>query len=193
MNHYPHHLIFEGAELCGKSFLMSQVYDVLERRYNKSGNVLDGCHWFNCDVGIFGTAHGLPCLRSYLDIMEELKDSNLLLEKFYLSDKIYNRLYNKMERDYRVIESRLRELAFKIIAIKVDPDPEIFQKRLQDRLKLYPHYERIAHTPDWYLRQQEEYQAELKKTSLPYLEIDLTRIPNPAAVDKIFSWLGENK
>jgi hypothetical protein len=30
------HLIFEGAELAGKSWLMSRVYDYLERKDNKN-------------------------------------------------------------------------------------------------------------------------------------------------------------
>ena len=50
-----HHLIFEGAELSGKSWLISQVYNYLEPKYNQSDFILDGCNWFNCDVGIYGT------------------------------------------------------------------------------------------------------------------------------------------
>ena len=60
-----HHLIFEGAELAGKSWIMSQIYDQLEPKYNKNKVVLDGCHWFNSDVGIFGTEFGRPVIDHY--------------------------------------------------------------------------------------------------------------------------------
>ena len=39
-----HHLIFEGAELSGKSWIMSQIYNYLEPKYNQSKDILDGCH-----------------------------------------------------------------------------------------------------------------------------------------------------
>ena len=55
MKNPKHNIIFEGPELVGKSYLMSQIYDYLEPKYNSGGKIMDGCHWFNCDVGIFGT------------------------------------------------------------------------------------------------------------------------------------------
>lgn len=90
-----HHIIFEGAELSGKSYLMSQVYNYLEPKYNNNGGVLDGCHWLNCDVGIYGTKHGKSVIKNYMGIAKELKDKNLLFEKFHVSDIIYNRLHRK--------------------------------------------------------------------------------------------------
>ena len=61
-----HHLIFEGAELAGKSWIMSQVYNHLEPKYNSNQGLLDGCHWFNCDVGVFGSEHGRRVIGQYL-------------------------------------------------------------------------------------------------------------------------------
>src|SRR5512145_322970 len=74
-----HHLIFEGAELSGKSWLMSQIYDRLEPKYNRNKNILDGCHWFNCDVGVYGTEHGKPVIEHFCRIFAELQDKNLLV------------------------------------------------------------------------------------------------------------------
>ena len=50
------HLIFEGAELSGKSWVMAQIYKRLEPAGATSSDVLNGCYWFNCDLGFFGTA-----------------------------------------------------------------------------------------------------------------------------------------
>jgi len=91
------HIIFEGAELSGKSWVMSQIYEYLEIRSNTSKNILNGCHWFNCDNGLFGSNSGKVLIESYLDMFKKLKDKNLILEKFHISDLIYNRIYNKKE------------------------------------------------------------------------------------------------
>ncbi len=186
-----HHLIFEGADLAGKSWLMSQIYDHLESKYNKSGYLLDGCHWFNCDVGIFGTKHGKPIIKSYLKIFSELKNKNLLIEKFHLSDIIYNRLHNNNEINYQDVEKQLQLLNFKIILITLPEDKKIINKRIKDRLNLYQHYERILRNPDWYIKQQKEYLKEIKKINLPYLIINTNNLPDNNLVKQILTWLEE--
>ncbi|MDD4271280.1 MAG: hypothetical protein PHF50_00560 [Patescibacteria group bacterium] len=186
-----HHLIFEGAELAGKSWLMSRIYDQLEPKYNKSGYLLDGCHWFNCDIGVYGTKHGRPVIESYLKIFTELKNSNLLVEKFYLSDIIYSRLHRHKEINYKKTEQHLKKLGFKIILITLPPDKKIIQARINDRLKLYPHYERILRRPDWYIKQQQEYLKEIKKTTLPYLIIETEKLPDNNLTEQILKWIKE--
>src|SRR4030042_6293922 len=99
-----HHLIFEGAELAGKSWIISQVYDFLDAKYNKEKLVLDGCHWFNSDVGIFGTRHGKFCIERYVEMLEKLRINNVLFEKFHISDIIYNRMHRNKEINYAKIE-----------------------------------------------------------------------------------------
>ena len=186
-----HHLIFEGAELAGKSWIMSQVYNHLETKYNQSKLVLDGCHWFNCDVGVFGTKHGQPVIKSYLKIFKELKEENILIEKFYLADKIYNRLHWQKEINYSAIEKKLKKQNFKIILITFPEDEEVLKKRIQDRLNLYPHYEKILQDPAWYIKQQQEYLAEIKKTKLPYLIINTNVLPDHNLVEEILTWIKE--
>lgn len=187
----PHHLIFEGAELSGKSWVMSQVYDFLEPKYNKNKFVLDGCHWFNCDVGIYGTKFAKPIISHYLQIFNYLKNNNLLIEKFHLSDIVYNRLHQRKEINYQREEQQLKKLRFKIILITFPENKQLLKRRIKDRLNLYPHYERILQNPDWYIGQQKEYLAEVKKTKLPYLIIKTNKLPNNNLVNKILNWLGE--
>lgn len=188
-----HHLIFEGAELSGKSWVMSGVYDHLEPKYNRNKVVLDGCHWFNSDVGVYGTKHGKNVIGFYLKIFSELKNKNLLVEKFHLADKIYNRLHNRKEIDYRMTETNLNKMGFKIILLTFPEDKKILEKRISDRLKLYPHYERILREPDWYIGQQKEYLKEIKKTKLPYLILKTKNFPDKTLVKKILVWIGEKK
>src|SRR3989339_490556 len=188
-----HHLIFEGAELSGKSWLVSQIYDYLEPKYNQNKVTLDGCHWFNCDVGVYGTNTGKPVIRHYLKIFQALQDKNLLIEKFHLSDIVYNRLHRQREIDYQAIERQLQKLHFKIILSTFPDDKNILKKRIADRLALYPHYERILREPEWYLRQQREDMAEITKSTLEYLVVETNQLPDVKLVQKILKFIKEKQ
>lgn len=194
MKNKKHHLIFEGAELVGKSFLMSQIYDVLEKRDNSHKKILNGCHWFNCDVGIFGTPQGQNVINKYIDILEILKDKNVLLEKLHLTDHVYHLLYDNKKTDYISQEKRLKELNAKIILITVK-DQSVFAERLPDRINNTPHYKRVAQTPADYWRQQETYLKLIKHSQLDHIIIDFSKPLDKKfvrnQVDKILKWIGE--
>ncbi len=185
-----HHLIFEGAELTGKSFIISKIYDYLEKKYNSHPKILNGCHWFNCDVGIFGSAEGRRCIDEYIKMLEILKGKNVLFEKFHLTDMVYNKLYNNRQIDYSKQERKLKKLNAKIILFKVK-NKGVFENRIQDRLNLYPHYARILQTPDDYWQQQKLYLRFIKKSQLAYLIIDSSKLPNERIIAEILSWIGE--
>lgn len=185
-----HHIIFEGAELSGKSFLLSQLYDFLEPKYNREKLVLDGCHWFNCDVGIFGTPLGRPCIERYVEMLKIMKRKNVLFEKFHLSDIVYHRLHKQKEVRYNDAEKDLKKLGAKIILTTFKEDTGLLRKRIRDRIALYPHYERILKDPRWYIRQQREYLKEIKKSALEHLIVDMTRIPGKN-LSNILQWLHE--
>jgi len=53
---------------------------------------MDGCHWFNADNGVFGTKNSFKVIDGYLQIFKALENSNLIVEKFFLADKIYHNL-----------------------------------------------------------------------------------------------------
>ncbi|MDD3006575.1 MAG: hypothetical protein PHX30_03270 [Candidatus Pacebacteria bacterium] len=186
-----HHIIFEGAELAGKSWLTSQVYNFLEPKYNQQKVILDGCHWFNCDLGFYGTEHGKIVIENYVNIFKELQEKNLLVEKMYLSDRIYNQLYRNQDINYAQVENRLSDLDFKMVLVTFPEDKELLQKRIDDRLRLYPHYARILKTPDWYISQQRKYKEEIENSKLPYLIIETEVLPDDSLTRKILDWIGE--
>lgn len=183
------HLIFEGAELAGKSWIMSQIYEYLEKESNTSKDILNGCHWFNCDNGIFGTSHGEPIIYNYLKIFNELKEKNLILEKFHISDIVYNKIYHNIEKNYQKAEKELIDNKFLLILIKFKEDKDLIQKRINDRLNLYPHYERIVKTPEWYIKQQKEYQKEFDKSNLKKITIETEVLPDHEIIKKILNWI----
>ncbi|MCD4760424.1 hypothetical protein K8R42_00830 [bacterium] len=186
-----HNIIFEGPELAGKSYLMSQIYNHLEPKYNSGGKIMDGCHWFNCDVGIFGTKFGTMALMKYLELLEDINDTNVMLEKFHLTEAVYQKLYHNQDFDYSEIEDRLKKINTKIILVTFNEDESLLKRRLEDRLDLYPHYERIAQTPADYIKQQKLYLDLIKKCKLEYLVVNASQLPNPDLVDEILKFLKE--
>src|SRR3989338_9561552 len=125
-----HKIIFEGPELAGKSYLMSQIYNYLEPKYNSGGQLLDGCHWFNLDVGIYGSSFGQILLNKFTELMEQLKESHVLLEKFHLSEATYQQIYHDKIFDCVPWEERLKELGAKIILVTFREDEALIKKRL---------------------------------------------------------------
>lgn len=186
-----HKIIFEGAELSGKSWLMSQVYDVLEPKYNSGGKILDGCHWFNCDVGLFGTKYGPATLSKYLDLLNILSDAHVMLEKFHFSEAVYQKLYKQTIFDFSSLEEELKKLEAKIILVTLPDDLELINQRIADRLRLYPHYQRIVQPAEFYLAQQREYLDLIKKSQLECLLVETRILPDESKVQEILEFLGE--
>jgi len=195
MNQIGHRLIIEGVELAGKSSITHQIYDFLEKKYNTSGHILDGCHWINADINVFGTELGKDMINLYIKMGELLHScgKNVIFEKFHISDQAYNLFHNNKIIDYEREEERLMKLDTKIILCTVNPDPEIFKSRLEDRLSHpgYFHYHRLAKEPTDYIDLQEKYIELCEKSKLPVLMVDLSVLPNHEVVKEILSWLGE--
>lgn len=192
MKKYPI-VIFEGVELAGKSWLMAEVYNELEKINNKSGKILDGCAWLNVDVGVLGSEKGFDYILKKMQILEVLDDRPVLLEKFHLSDIVYNRLYRGEEVGdmYDEIAYEFEEMGIKLILTDVAGDKKLFAKRLTERIKGVPHYTRIAKNVDWYLKAREEYIKEFERSNLDKLRVDLTKIPNEEVVREVLRWIGE--
>jgi len=102
-------------------------------------------------------------------------------------------MYQKKEIDYRKIELELKKLRCRIVLITLPADKKIIQNRINDRLRLYPHYKKILHQPDWYIKQQKEYLKEIKKTSLPYLIVETNKLPDDTLTNKIINWINDKK
>lgn len=70
-------------------------------------------------------------------------------------------------------------------------DEKVLEKRIKDRLNLYPHYERILRNPEWYIQKQREYIKEIKKSKLPYLIVETNKLPDDDLIKQILRWIGE--
>ncbi len=179
-------LIFEGAELVGKSTLTSATYQRLVHAYTSSNQILDGCYYLYCDIGVFST----PLARDYLfhmaKIIELMKQRNVVLDKFHLSDEVYQDEYHGKVVSHRWVEDEiLRPLDTRIILVTVSE--EHLEQRLQQRLKSDPHYALIKKPFDFYKRMQERYLQKIQDTTLECLQVD-GALPPEENVTKILAW-----
>lgn len=188
--HSPYRICIEGAELVGKSFITHEIYSALEPTQNSNTPfLLDGCHWFNCDIGIFGTHAGKPMIQHYIELLDHIP-AHVLFEKFHIADQVYAAEFNKKIPDYQDLEKTMLEKNMCIIFLEADMSDTLLERRLQDRINLYPHYK--ARPYELYQKQHELYETFIQKTTLPYLRVDTSTLPNQKIIDTILTWLQKN-
>ncbi len=183
-----HKLIFEGPELAGKSYVIHGVWDFLERKYNLTNTILDGCIWFNADVGIFGTDFGWPVIKKYIEIGNILKSKCVIFEKFHITNHIYTNYKNSDV--FTSIDQILYEEGFELIHVSSQFSTNEIQQRINDRLKSNSSYARIAKPPDWYKEKRDEYINLVNESKLKSYTVTNTYFPNNNH-EKVLRWLGE--
>jgi len=179
-------LIFEGAELVGKSTLTSATYQRIVHAYTSSNEILDGCYYLYCDIGIFST----PLARDYIyhmaKIVELMKQRNVVLDKFHLSDEVYQQEYRGRMVSHRWVEDEiLRPLDTRVILVTLSK--EHLEQRLQQRLQSDPHYALIQKPLDFYTRMQDRYLHTIQNTSLDCITVD-GAAPPEENVTRILKW-----
>ncbi|MFI5273789.1 MAG: hypothetical protein ACHQ4H_12215 [Ktedonobacterales bacterium] len=181
-------LIFEGAELVGKSTLTAATYQRIVHAYTTSNEILDGCYYLYCDIGVFST----PLARDYIyhmaKIVELMKHRNVVMDKFHIADEVYQLEYRDKAVSHRWVEDDiLRALDTRVVLVTVSP--EHLEQRLRQRLESDPHYALIQKGIDFYIRMQERYQAAISQTTLHWLEVD-GAAPVEANVSRVLAWAG---
>lgn len=186
----PYHIIFEGSELTGKSYTIHPVWNQIEKENNSGQGIMDGCHWFNTDIGILGTIDGWGLIDKYIEIAQSISHRNIIFEKFHFTNLIYSKEDNF--ELFQQADQRLADLNFRLVLTTVSPEERIFSDRIRERLVTNKSYQRVVKKPAWYVDTQQNYRQLLKKTNLPAIEIDNTQIPNDNAT-KILHWLEQNQ
>ena len=181
-------IIFEGAELVGKSTLTSATYQRLVHEYTTSNEILDGCYYLYCDIGVFST----PLARDYLyhmaKIIELMRRCNVVVDKFHLADEVYQAEYRGITVAHRWVEHEiLRPLDTRLVLVTVDA--EHLEQRLEQRLRSDPHYALIQKPLDFYLRMQQRYQQAIEQTTLAWMRVDGAR-PVEENVTEVLAWAG---
>lgn len=181
-------LIFEGAELAGKSTLTQATYQRLVHAYTTSNEILDGCYYLYCDIGVFSTPLAHDYLLYMAKIIELMRQRNVVVDKFHLSDQVYQMEYRHRRVDHRWVEDEiLWPIDARIVLVTVDA--EHLAGRLEERLVSDPHYALIQKPIDFYKRMQDKYLAAIKGVTLPYLIVDGAQ-PVESVVNEALAWAG---
>lgn len=179
-------LIFEGAELVGKSTLTAATYQRLVHAYTSSNEILDGCYYLYCDIGIFSTPLAKDYIYHMAKIIELMKQRNVVLDKFHLADEVYQQEYRGKTVSHRWVEDEiLRPLGTRMILVTVSE--EHLEQRLQQRLQSDPHYALIKKPFDFYKRMQQRYLEAIQHTTLDWLQVD-GAAPPEENVTQILAW-----
>jgi len=80
-------------------------------------------------------------------------------------------------------------MGFKIVLLTFPEDKGLVEQRLEDRLRLYPNYGRIAKAPEFYIKQQKLYRKYLEESSLDYLILEADHFPDDVLTEKIKDWI----
>jgi hypothetical protein len=165
--------IFEGAELVGKSSLALALHTYLLECQTDFHKSLADCNFMDCDTGLFSTPLSTKYLFYMGKIFTLLRDTNIVVDKFHLSDTLYHELFHHKEVIHTKIEKKmLRPLGFSIILVTLPEDLflERYEKRIKQRnITKYGYPQRPF---EFYLAQQKLFQKLIQKTLLPHLIID---------------------
>jgi thymidylate kinase len=179
-------LIFEGAELVGKSTLTAATYQRIVHAYTYSNEILDGCYYLYCDIGIFSTSLAKDYLFHMAKIAELMRYHNVVFDKFHLADEVYQQEYRGKKVSHRWVEEDILEpLGTRIVLVTVSEDQ--LEERLQQRLKSDPHYALIQKPFDFYKRMQERYLQAIQNTTLEWIQVD-GALPPEENVARILAW-----
>ena len=57
----------------------------LEKKYSSPKKILDGCHWINCDIGVYGgpTKQSKFLINEYINILRGLKNKNVIFDSLH--------------------------------------------------------------------------------------------------------------
>jgi hypothetical protein len=109
-----------------------------------------------------------------------------IVDRFHVSTIVHQRQAHQREYDFRWLEERLRPLGFRIVLCTRRPDT--FARAREERL-------RVSGNPGQYddlqrfVAEQDAMRAEVHRSTLPWLEVDVSDDDVPAAADRVADWL----
>jgi hypothetical protein len=109
-----------------------------------------------------------------------------IIDRFHVSTIVYQRHVHHREYDFRWLEDRLRPLGFRIVLCT--RRPESFAQAREERLRVSGNpgqYDDLAR----FVAEQDAMRAEVRRSTLPWLEVDVSDDDVPAAADRVADWL----
>jgi hypothetical protein len=192
-------IILEGTRLTMKTdiaFALNEHPRVVGPRKYRYHSPLVSAEW--CTFTNFPWGRGLinfdpseetlamETYGTWVRLFELQKYYSWIVDRFHVSTKLYQKSVRNRDYDFRWLEERLLTLGFRhALCVR---SPESFEKAREERLKVSgkpSQYDNLA----IFIDEQEEYRDRIRRSKLPFLELDVSDDSVPAAADRIADWL----
>lgn len=192
-------VILEGTRLTHKTdiaFALNEHPRVVgERRYRYHSPVISAewCAFTNVPWGRgpinFEPQEETRAMETYATwarLFELLPYYSWIVDRFHVSTLVYQRRAHGRELDFRWLEERLRPLGFRhVLCVR---QPETFAGAREQRLEVSGNpgqYEDVTR----FIAEQEDMRQEMRRSLLPWFELDVSDDNVGGAADRIAAWL----
>lgn len=192
-------LILEGTRLTHKTdiaFALNEHPRVVgERRYRYHSPVISAewCAFTNVPWGRglinFEPQEESRAMETYATwarLFELLPYYSWIVDRFHVSTLVYQRRAHGRELDFRWLEERLRPLGFRhVLCVR---QPETFADAREQRLEVSGNpgqYDDVTR----FIAEQEDMRQEMRRSLLPWFELDVSDDNVGGAADRIAAWL----
>jgi hypothetical protein len=192
-------VILEGTRLTHKTdiaFALNEHPRVVgERRYRYHSPVISAewCAFTNVPWGRglinFEPQEETRAMETYATwarLFELLPYYSWIVDRFHVSTLVYQRRAHGRELDFRWLEERLRPLGFRhVLCVR---QPETFADAREQRLEVSGNpgqYDDVTR----FIAEQEDMRQEMRRSLLPWFELDVSDDNVGGAADRIAAWL----
>jgi hypothetical protein len=192
-------VILEGTRLTHKTDLAFALNEhprvVGPRKYRYHSPVISGewCGFTNTPWGRGlinfepqEEAQALETYDTWVRLFELQRYYSWMVDRFHLSTRLHQRLYNHREYDFSALERRLAALNFRLVF--VHRSPESFAAARAARLEVSGNpaqYDDLSR----FLKEQDALRALVAESALQTLHVDISHDDVGRAADEIASWL----
>ncbi|MCA9555733.1 MAG: hypothetical protein KC933_37225 [Myxococcales bacterium] len=192
-------VILEGTRLTHKTDLAFALNEhprvVGPRKYRYHSPVISGewCGFTNAPWGRGlinfepdEEAKALETYDTWVRLFELQRYYSWMVDRFHISTKLHQRLYNHREYDFTALEARLRALNFRLVF--VHRTPESFAAARAERLKVSGNpaqYDDLSR----FVTEQSVLSQLVAESQLQTLHVDISHDDVNTAADEIADWL----
>jgi len=192
-------IILEGTRLTFKTEIAFELNQnprlVGQRKYRYHSPLISG-EW--CAFTNFPWGRGLinfsfeeeqkamETYNTWIKLFELQKYYSWIIDRFHLSTKMYQKIYNNRDYDFDWLEQRLKAIGFRLVFLYRSTDS--FSEAKAERLKVsgYPsQYDNL----DIFINEQNYFHHLFEISALPKLALDISDNNIQSAVNKIADWM----
>ncbi|MBM4175968.1 MAG: hypothetical protein FJ213_07325 [Ignavibacteria bacterium] len=199
MKKFTPKIILEGTRLTFKTEIVFALNKhpriVGERKYRYHSPIISAewCSFTNFPWGRglinFSKDEEAKAMKTYetwLELFELQKYYSWIIDRFHISTKVYQKIYNNREYDFNSIEQRLTELGFHVVLLT--RSAQSFKEAREERIKVSGNPSQYDDL-DKFIFEQNIFIEEIQRSILPKFEIDISDNNISRVVEEISDWM----